>query len=121
MSKIVSAINTMVSSPELITSVLMGGFDNEYYFKYDKKHSWSIMRNSEGEYSLHYYPGDADITELAAIPEEAWSDFEPESVRYSSKDIGTREAIESFRDLHTIIGEKAYGMDDVLNEIIGNE
>lgn len=119
MSKIVTAINAMISSPELITNSVQGAADSEKFFVYDKKHLWSIIKNEErDEYYLHYYPGNQDIEILAGIPEEYWNQAEIKSVGYSSKVLGTKEALDSLRELDSIVSEKVYGMDDVLDEII---
>ena len=37
---------------------------------------------------------------------------------YKVSDIGSREARETFEELYTLLKEKAYGIDEVLNEII---
>jgi hypothetical protein len=119
MSKIVTAINAMISNSELITNAVQGTMDSEQFFKYDKKHIWSIIHNQKkGEYYLHYYPGNQDINHLAIIPEEYWDNAEIKSVAYRSKVLGTKEALDSLAELHSIVSEKVYGMDEVLDEII---
>lgn len=121
MSKIVTAINSMISNSELITDVIKGTYDSEYFFKYSKKHNWSIFKAKDDNYILNYYPGNPNLNDLAGLPDEAWEDHGPQLVNYSTKTLGTKEAIDSFRELHSIVSEKAYGMDDVLNDIIGND
>lgn len=119
MSKIVTAINAMISNPELITNVIQGDIDSECFFNYDKKHSWSIIENKDGKFFLHYYPGNLDIDALASIPGEHWGDADIRSVVYTSEVLGTKEAIDSLKELNSIVREKLYGMDDVLEDIIG--
>lgn len=121
MSKIVKAINVMVSNPELITGVLKGENENECFFIYDEKHPWSILKRADGEFYLAYYPGGQDISELARIPDEAWHHLNPECVTYNSKDLGVKEARDSMSDLYNVVNEKVYGMDDVLNDIIDSD
>tara|TARA_R110000744_G_scaffold31996_1_gene74979 strand:+ start:288 stop:659 length:372 start_codon:yes stop_codon:yes gene_type:complete len=119
MSKIVTAVNAMISNPDLITNAIQGSMDGECFFKYDKKHLWSIIDSENGEYSLHYYPGNQNLEALASIPEEMWHQENINSVPYNTKTLGTKEAKDSFKELNTIIKEKVYGMDDVLDDIIG--
>ncbi|RUO36231.1 hypothetical protein CWE13_09515 [Aliidiomarina shirensis] len=109
----------MVSNPDLINNVLKGQHHTEYFFKYENKHNWSIFRNHEGVYYLQYYPGEVDLSDLAGIPDQQWEEAAPESVAYNTKDLATKEAVESFRDLYAIVKEKVYGMDEVLDDIIG--
>lgn len=120
MSRIVTAINVMVSNPDLITSVIKGAHETECFFKYDLKHKWSILVNSSGDFHMSYYPGDQDIEYLASIPDDDWGDIVSNYVPYSSKKLGTEEAKQSMSELLTIVKEKAYGIDDVLNDIINS-
>ncbi|WP_254620311.1 hypothetical protein [Vibrio metschnikovii] len=120
MSKIVTAINVMISNPELITNVVQGDLDTECFFIYDKKHSWSIIENKEGKYFLHYYPGNPDVNSLASIPGERWHEADINSVAYTSEVLGTKEALDSLKELNSIVREKLYGMDDVLDDIINS-
>lgn len=121
MSKIVKAINAMVSNPHLITDVISGAHETEYFFKYDQKHTWSILRTSADGYILRYYPGDVDINLIASITDDEWLDHEPTNVLYTSKDLGTKEAYESLKDLYNTVQEKVFGMDDVLDDIIKSD
>lgn len=125
MSKIVTAVNAMISHNELITDVIRGSYEKEYFFRYSKKHHWSIYEGNVGgeknQYYLNYYPGNPDLTELAALPDQAWHDQGPKLVSYNTKDLATKEALDSFRELYSIVSEKAFGMDDILDEIIGND
>ena len=121
MSKIVTAINVMVSNPERITNVIKGYNETECFFVYDGKHPWSILKQNDGGYYMAYYPGDQDIANLSKIPDEYWHDANVHCVSYTSKDLGTKEAKESMAELFRIVNEKVYGMDDVLNDIINSD
>jgi hypothetical protein len=120
MSKIVKAINAMVSNQKLIGNVVRSYDGKEFFFKYDNKHKWSIIKNEKGDYYLHYYPGDQELEELAGWPDQAWHDFN-EMVSYNSKELGTKEALDSLSELYTVVQEKLYKMNEVLDEIIGDD
>lgn len=120
MSKIIEAVNVMASNKDNIDTVLQGEFEPEIFFRYAKKHKWSIIKNDSGEYYLHYYPGKTSLEELASWPTEAWHEFNG-MVSYNSKSLGTKEARESLGELYTLVKEKVYGMDDVLEDIISSD
>ncbi|OBT27983.1 hypothetical protein A9263_20535 [Vibrio cyclitrophicus] len=118
MSKIVTAINAMISNSQLITNVVQGDMENECFFMYDKKHVWSIIENRQSHFFLHYYPGQQNSESLAAIPGEHWQDADIHSVVYTSEVLGTKEAIDSLKELNSVVKEKLFGMDRVLDDII---
>lgn len=120
MSKIVTAINVMVINPDLIKNVIKGHSDTECFFVYDEKHSWSISENPQGYY-MAYYPGKQDVSKLAKIPDENWEQEDIHCVTYTSKDLGTKEAKDSMAELFSIVNQKVYGMDDVLDDIINSD
>lgn len=119
MSKIVVAVNVMIVQREKITNVQDGGMDGEIFFLYDKKHKWSMINNEDG-HVLFYYPGAGKLVDLASIPPEFWSD-EVEMVPYRVKDIGTKEAKQTFAELYAVLKEIKYGMDKVLDDIISSD
>lgn len=117
MSKIVQAVNAMIENQQLITEVIKGA-DGELLFKYLGRHKWAISRDA-GNYELSYYSSDLSLQEIAEI--QPW-DREKHCgvVSYTSKEIGTREALASFQELYTVVTEKAFGLADVLDEIISS-
>ncbi len=117
MRRIITAINAMISNPDLITDSTQGVMDSEIFFKYDVKHLWSIIKDDK-KYVLHYYPRRNDLSNLASSPEEYWTQENIKSVYYSSDILGTKEAVDSLSELQSIVQEKVYGMDDVLDDII---
>lgn len=121
MSKIVQAINAMVSNSDKITASVKGHNEMECFFEYDAKHHWSILKDEDNYYRLYYYPGQPDLISLASISEEGREEVTPSLVSYSTKDFATKEAIDSFRELFSIMNEKLHGMDDVLDEIISDD
>jgi hypothetical protein len=118
MSKIVQAVNSMVARPANIGSVIAGESAGELYFLYRGKYKWSIAKQ-DADFGLWYYPGKATIEELSRYQGPDWED-EP-LVYYSTKDIGTHEAKASFAELYTLVKEKLYGMDKLLDEIIEDD
>jgi hypothetical protein len=120
MSKIIQAVNSMISNANKITDVLRGQDDGEIFFLYKGKYKWSIKAYDGGDYFLYYYPNPKDaLSELASIDEENWTNVE--LTMYSTKDIKTQEAKETFRELFLKAKEKLYGMDKVLDDIINDD
>ncbi len=116
MSKIVQAINVMLQCPENISRVIPAVESDppEYFFLY-KEYKWSILYNQDtDDYSLFFYPGKLLLEDIARIEP-------PDSVpliRFSSKDIGTKEGYSSFQELYQTIKSKLYRVDEVLSDII---
>lgn len=113
-SKIVQAINSMIQNNEYLDDVALS--DGEFYFRY-KNYIWSIKREEDG-FFLYYYPGFTEVRSV--ITSNMTGQLTPDSVAvYRSADIKTREAIESFSELHKIVKDKMFNMDKVLDDIIG--
>lgn len=120
MSKIVVAVNVMIVQKDKITNVQRGGVEGELFFLYDGKHKWSVFPDDEDGYVLFYYPGKVSLERLSSIPIDMW-DESIEMVIYRLKEIGTKEAKESFAELYAILKEKLFGMEDVLDDIINSD
>lgn len=119
MSKIVKVINVMISQKKNINKVISSANMDEIFFNYNQ-YKWSISKNQENNYYLHYYPGKQDIKKLASWPDEAWHEFN-EIVSYNTKELGTKEAYDSLGELYSIVKEKTYGMDEVFEDIIKSD
>jgi len=117
MSKIVQAVNSMISNPELISKVVEAG--TEIFFLYKNKYKWSMRRRDDSHY-LWFYPGNESLETLAAYSELGWEEETPTMVVYHDAKIGTKEARASFAELYTLLKEKLYGIDEVLNDIISD-
>lgn len=117
MSKIVTAANAMIANPKKIGSVVKGDY-SEIFFEYDNKHKWSIRPEGEANYTLYYYPGDYSIEALVMLHDYDWDMVN--MVKYSSSEIGTVEARNTFSELYTLVNEKVFGVDVVLDNIIGD-
>jgi hypothetical protein len=117
MSKVVQAVNTMISHPELMTKVIQG--ESEIFFLY-KTYKWSMRRNSDGVYYLYYYPGTEQLEDLAAFDQHDWQDYDP-MVVYNTKDIATREAISSFAELYRVLKENLHGINKVFEDILSDD
>ncbi|MBI1817331.1 MAG: hypothetical protein HYR72_20350 [Deltaproteobacteria bacterium] len=118
MSKVVQAVNAMIIHADLITGVIQGQDRGELFFLYKGKHKWSIRVDHSGEYYLWYYPGDAELADLAAYDDPDWG--HTPIVTYKTSDIGTKEAQASFAELYGILKERIYGMNEVLDDIISD-
>ena len=117
MSKIVQAVNAMLSNPKLITDVMAN--DHEYFFLYKSKYKWSIKGVDDSSISLWFYPGSESLQEIMSMSTGMhWESIS--MVHYSDKDIGTKEARSSFIELYNLVKEKLYGVDDVLDDIISD-
>lgn len=123
MSKIIRAINAMVSNSDKITEVYRD--KNELFFLYNGKHKWSIFEKQKEEgYILYYYPAKIipeSIEELSRMSPAEVSKLEGKYVAYETDEFKTREAKESFGELFLIIKEKLLGIDKVLAEIIDDD
>lgn len=117
--KIVPAVNAMIANPKAITSVMPGREGNEIFFLFMDKYKWSISKANDSGHNLFYYAMDTPLETLASWDDDVWHRVN-EFVKYSSKEIGSREAIESFAELYRIVKEREYGIDDVLDDIIAN-
>lgn len=115
MSKIVLAINSMISNEEKISDIHKDLMDSEILFKYSYKYVWGISKNEE-DYSLYFYPESKDVNELKGVVD--WSNVP--MVVYKTEDLKTREALESFRELYLIVQGKLHNVDRVLDDIIEN-
>lgn len=117
MSKIVQAVNAMISNPHLISNVLQN--DGEHFFLYKQKYKWSIRKGESGV-NLFFYPTSLDLEILRNFDDEDWMRFS-EMIVYRDADIGTKEAKSSFQELFTLVKEKIYGIDEVLDDIISDD
>lgn len=116
MSKIVQAVNSMISNSHLISNVIRGG--EEIFFLYKNSYKWSMKRRDDS-HLLWFYPGDESLEQLAQhFSHEFGSPEDITMVSYSDKEIGTKEAKASFSELYTLLNEKLYGVDEVLDDII---
>jgi hypothetical protein len=117
MSKIVQAVNAMISNSNYITDVLQN--DGEYFFLYKKKYKWSVRKVETG-INLFYYPTNIALEVLANFDADDWGGF-AEMIVYRDADIGTKEARSSFQELFTLVKEKVFGIDEVLDDIISDD
>jgi hypothetical protein len=117
MSKIVQAVNAMISNKKMITDIIL--IRDEIFFLFRDKYVWSARRDSDsGEFLLWHYPGASSVENIASKENEDWE--EVPMVVYKTSDIGTREARASFSELYSIVKERVYKMDEVLDDIISD-
>jgi hypothetical protein len=118
MSKIVEAINAMISNHRQIQAVSASDDGRELFFSYQRKYWWSI-RSNQIDFTLYYYPGVSSVDRLlAADAQDDWDGID--MVPYNTAEIGTTEARETFRALYTLLKEKQFGMDAVFADIINS-
>ncbi|HUI31800.1 MAG TPA: hypothetical protein VLX91_16445 [Candidatus Acidoferrales bacterium] len=117
MNKVVQAVNSMILKSDRITQIT-DGIMGELFFLYDQKYKWSILKSGL-EYYLHFYRTDMPISELAQIQD--WDRFTNIFSTFSTKELKTREANESFAELYQLLRNRRLDMDKALDDIIGDE
>lgn len=117
MSKIIQAVNSMIASKDKISNVRWVEDTEFVLFLFNGKHKWAIRQLNNDDYTLTYFKTDLSIDELADI--NSWEN--EATVRYSAKELGTKEALVSFRELNQIVQEKVLGIDEALDDIIGKK
>jgi hypothetical protein len=115
MSKIVQAVNAMITNADFISDVRRG--KDELFFLYKGKYTWSIKKIN-ADFFIYFYPT-ANIDELIdAERSSSWEDVD--MVVYRAGEIGTVEAKASFSELYTVLKEQEFGVNSVLDEIISD-
>lgn len=112
--KIIQVVNAMIIGSHRITNVIKSG--DEYFFLYDGKFKWSITKDINSQIYLHFYPkNDFTLEHLASYLDLMENnDF----ITYSTGNLNTREAKDTFNELYQIVVEKLFGVDDIFNEIL---
>lgn len=125
MSKIVQAVNSMIEKENKITSVkrvVDTDHDTTYFFTYNNKYLWAVRKDTDENYWLAYFPaGPAQAGEAMDECRRNWRQGEIDMVSYFSPELRTQEATESFAALHRIVEERLYGMNEVIDDILGDE
>lgn len=116
--KIVQVVNAMITSKEKISNVIRD--NDEFYFIYDQKYKWSISKvDSDDDYFINFYPkDDINIEEISL--QRGWGNYK-DYVTYSTMDLKTREAHETFTELYQVVAGKLYGIDEIFDNIIGDD
>lgn len=109
--KILKAVQVMLQNIGSFSDILQS--ENEIYFKY-KQYVWSIIESTDGDYTLYYYPFAKAVTDVY--------DYDigflgVKFLAHSAKELGAGAQSE-FKNLFKTLKSKAYGFDDVLNDII---
>lgn len=115
MSKIVQAVNAMITNIDLVTDVSPGM--HEVFFRYKGKYTWS-MRKDAADHYLYFYPNTNVETLLWHDINGQWDSVN--MIVYKDSEIGTREAKASFSELFILLKERQFGVNDVLDEIISD-
>jgi hypothetical protein len=115
MSKIIQVVNIMISNSEKISNVLTSN-NSEFYFVYNNKYKWSIVKNSDETIRLFLYPDENKTLEELAYDTDF--SFYNKIITYSSVEYKSKEATESFNELYNIISSKVLGADNILDDIL---
>ena len=126
MSKIVAVANAMNSNSNKISKVINS--DSYWFFLYDEKFAWSIQswdNEDKHKYILYFltvkgnfYVNEAREFELLSRTDVRSLVKNGEAIEYNSYEIGTDEALQTFRLLYTAVKEKGIGIDKVFDEIL---
>lgn len=122
MSKIVQAINAMISNSEKLSNICESPYDyssGEYFFEYNRKYVWSILKSDNGTHTLYFYPKARSSQQMAQVHYEELSQHP--MIAYGSEQLNSKEAKESIGELYTIVKEKLYNVDAALDDIIGDD
>jgi len=117
MSKIIQAVNSMIANKDKISDVKWVEDSEFVLFLFNGKYKWAIRPSGNDDFTLFFFKTDLSIDELADIG--SWEN--EASIRYSAKELGTKEAFVSFRELNQIVQEKVLGIDAALDDIIGKK
>nr|WP_319494382.1 hypothetical protein [uncultured Desulfobacter sp.] len=125
MSKIVAATNSMIANSDKISTVI--NRDSYWFFLYHKKYAWCIENldhegtNSSILYFLKaegkFYVNDVKVFERLSRQDVRSLVKQGEAIEYNSNEIGTEEALQAFRLLFTIVKERGFGIDNILDDI----
>jgi hypothetical protein len=108
----------MIGSEEDIDKVVLGADGDEYFFVFKNKYVWSVASRESG-FSLYFYPQalPQEIRGLASRGPGDWDQIV--MVHYFDGDVGAG-ASNAFKRLFDLVKDKSYGMDKVLDDIIGD-
>jgi hypothetical protein len=115
--RIIAAMNAMIENKSMIDAIypishiVLEGF----VFEYKKKYKWAIIfdRNDD-EYFLIFYANTFESTEHLALQYPTTS-----TAVYSTEEYKDRESVQTFKELFQTVRNKLYGIDAMLDDIIG--
>ncbi len=129
MSKIVAVVDAMSSNPDKITRVI--NLNSHWFFLYDGKYAWCIQnRDSEGQirYLLYFIKvagrfvvNDPKQFEIVSRQDVNSLVKHGEAIEYDSNEVGSNQALHSFRTLYSAVKEKGIGLAKVFDEILGGQ
>ncbi|ACF13126.1 hypothetical protein Ctha_0657 [Chloroherpeton thalassium ATCC 35110] len=117
MSKIVQAVRKMAANAESIIEHKHD--DHKFFFTYMEKYLWSLEYDTnEDYYLLQFYP---NLEEFMHFLEngQAQQISSISTICFSTKQLDSQEAYDSFKDLFQLLKSRKYDFDKVLDEIIG--
>lgn len=116
MSKIVEVANAIISNPRYISDVIPA--EGELFFLYKGKYRWSI-KMLEDSFYLYFYPGNPSMEKITTLGRQGnWDALN--MIVYSSGELGTVEAYQTFAELYNLIKEKAFGIDEAFEDILSD-
>ncbi|WP_373493188.1 hypothetical protein [Aquiflexum sp.] len=112
--KIIQVLNSIIEKKDKITNVKPLG--SLYFFLFDGEFKWAIERDNSGDsYSVYFFPSkEALIDYLSSTL--TW--MEEDYVKYSTEELKSKEAFETFKDLYQIVVDKVFDIDKMFDKII---
>lgn len=119
--KIIEVLEKIVNEPEKIEEIKV--YQTEYFFRFAGQ-VISLLKRDEtdsslGEYSLYFYPRwRSSLGQLISTQEH-----DPDSIQmapYHSIQFPSPVQKASFKKLYSLLTEKALGIDEILDEILGS-
>ena len=127
MSRIGAVVDVISSNPNKITSVI--NLDSYWYFLYNEKYAWCIQnRGNEGQirYLLYFIKvagrfvvNDPKEFEIVSRQDVDSLVKNGQAIEYDSNELGSDEALHSFRMLYSAVKENGIGLAKVFDEILG--
>ncbi|WP_194975128.1 hypothetical protein [Aquiflexum lacus] len=111
--KIIQVLNSIIEKKEKISNVKPNG--NAYFFLFDGEFKWAIERDNSGVYAVYFFPSNELLIDQFSNP-LVW--MEEDYVKYSTEELKSKEAFETFKDLYQVVIDKVFDIDKMFDKII---
>ena len=115
-SRLIDALRVMASDPSEISELIKAGDD--YYFVF-KGRAWSITKTSDDGFYVFFYPDRTPNLKLIA-ERSAEGDESLDFLTFKQFEFQPRDRA-AFTSLYDAVSAKHFGLDSVLDDILGKE